>query len=93
MFVLAETLSLHTVQENVQELLAYLDAQAETGDREIILDASKLRDIDTAGLQFLLSASKTVSRIGLQLRFINAGEFLSRLLELSGAGDILGHKP
>lgn len=93
MLVLAETLTLYTVQDCVSELLEYLNTREVTEEKEAVLDASKLRDIDTAGLQLLLSAGKTAFRKGLRLRIVNASESLSRILELSGAGDVLGCEP
>lgn len=90
MFVLSEALIMSTVEKHRAELLAYLQQEAESSNKEVVIDASKLRDIDTAGIQLLLSSFKTASQKGLRLSLLNTGDYALKMLELSGASDVLG---
>lgn len=91
MFVLAETLTMSTVEEHRAELLEYLQEEEVRSNKEATIDASNLRDIDTAGVQLLLSSFKTATQKGLNLYLLNAGDYVLKMLELSGAADILGN--
>ncbi len=89
MHILAEEITMNTVEANRIKLLAYLQEEAETAGETVLLDASNLHDIDAAGVQLLLSAHKSASQRGLRLQLVNSGDFLMKTLEYSGAGDVL----
>ena len=89
MFILTDAITVNTVEENRLALLAFLQEQAEKSTKEAVLDASNLRDLDTAGVQLLLSAFKSASQKGLRLYLVNTDDFVLNMLELCGAGDVL----
>ena len=89
MFILTDAITVNTVEENRLALLAFLQEQAEKSSKEAVLDASSLRDLDTAGVQLLLSAFKSASQKGLRLYLVNTDDFVLNMLELCGAGDVL----
>lgn len=86
MFQLPESLTIHNVAEFHAKMLEYISLQEEKG--EGIFDAGALREIDTAGLQLLLSFSKSAFLQKKSLQIINRDSLVQRLCQLSGTGDI-----
>ena len=89
MVVLTDSLTVDTIEENRRHLLVFLQEQGEKKEKEAVLDVSNLRDIDTAGVQLLLSAHKSAAQKGNKFYLVNTDEFISKMLEFSGAGHIL----
>ncbi|HHU75708.1 MAG TPA: STAS domain-containing protein [Firmicutes bacterium] len=91
MYVLPESLTLRNARLIGDELITlYKHKSKVTGQaRETTLDFSHLQDLDTAGLQLLLSTAKTFRKSDCPLKVINLQSPLEELLKLSGAGDIL----
>ena len=86
MFQLPDTLTIHNVVEYHEKMLGYLEQQGAEG--EGIFDAGALREIDTAGLQLLLSFSKMAFLQKKSLQIINRDPVVERLCQLSGTVEI-----
>ncbi len=87
MFILPETLTIHNVEEYQEKLLSYLKENAEK--EAAVLDAKALQDIDTAGLQLLLSFCKIFLLEERSFRIINKDPYVQQIFDLSGSSDVL----
>ncbi len=88
MYYLGKELTISNVEQVRRDLLEYL--QQQPLEEEIILDATHLEEIDAAGVQLLLSACcKTTILQGRNIRLVNVGDHLRRVLEISGGDYIL----
>ena len=90
MFTLPESVTTFTVAEVHQQLLDYVNERAATGENDIEIDASQVSDVDAAGIQLLLSVSKSADERGLGFNLSDQSEIVTQMLKLSGAGRILG---
>lgn len=86
MFELPENMTIYNVGELKEELLIHLK---NSGGDPVQLDAAKLKDIDGAGIQLLLSLYKTLQEEDRSLSIQNPNQLLNHLLQVSGAADIL----
>ena len=92
MYTLPESLTIRNVKSIRDELICYLEHQLETGrgkEKETPLNFLQLKDIDTAGLQLLLSAAVSSRNNNCPLRVVNVQPPIRELLLVTGAGDIL----
>lgn len=85
MFTLPENLTIYNVKEVKEDLLDHLSHV----DKEVLIDAERLKDIDGAGIQLLLSLYKTLQSEDRTLIIKNRSELVDHLLQHSGAADIL----
>lgn len=87
MFAFPGSLSISNVNEVRNELLAYLkEKEPENG---IVLDLSGLQDLDTAGLQLILSVCMTINAEGRSFLFEDISPFVRQVFQMSGVTDIL----
>ncbi len=92
MYVLPEALTFRNVKTIRDELLHYLEhrlKENEEGEKEATLDFFHLQDLDTAGLQLLLSAVRSFQNNDCLLKIVNMQALIKELLQLTGAGDII----
>ena len=85
-------LTIYTVGElHPQWLAAATSAQAAGGtdDERCNVDASQVQEVDTAGLQLLLSLSRLIHRQRRSLHLLNASEVLQRACTALGATALL----
>ncbi len=87
MFLLPGTLTIHNVDEYRQKLITYLEQNKEK--EATVLDATALQDIDTAGLQLLLSFCKIFLLEERSFRIINKDPYVQQIFDLSGSSDVL----
>lgn len=89
MITLPENLNIKNIKEVQEMLLSCLEQAGTNKLDELNLDLGNLRDIDTAGVQLLLSAGLTFKNEGIILRMVNTKPFIKELFKLSGAADIV----
>ena len=75
MYALGESISVFNCIEVQEELLQYVG-----GTEKCQIDAASLTDIDTAGLQLLISLKKHCDSNGLSMEVINMQESILTLL-------------
>lgn len=71
---------------NAQVILSSIDLSE---SKEIEIDLSNVTEIDTAGLQILLSIKKEALKNNLDVKFINISESIDNLLQLYRVKDYL----
>ena len=90
MFDLGEELTASNLEKKRRDLLEYLQEHA--GEKEIFLGASNLRNIDAAGVQFLLSACcRTVSQEEQEIQLFNVNDQVRTILRITGSTHIIHH--
>ncbi len=85
MFSLPDNVNIYNVKEIRQDLLEYLHEV----DKECIIDAQNVKDIDGSGIQLLLSLYKSCNREDKSIKILHLDEQLNHILEISGSIDIL----
>jgi len=83
--VLGDDISIIHVAELKQDWLALIDS-----NKNITIDAQQVEDIDTAGLQLLLSFVKTVRSSGRQVHWSMPSETLIRAVTETALKDVMG---
>ena len=89
MFTFPDSLTTYNVKEVQEQLILFVDELMENGGEAILLDVSQVNDIDTAGLQLLLSVAKTAKEKKKEFFLINRTEMLEQVIEMTGAKPIL----
>lgn len=94
MYTLPESLTIQNAASIQKELIRFLDepGEAEKTKKEAVFDFIHLKDLDTAGLQLLLAAAKSMLNRGWSLKAVNIPAPIQELLQLTGAGDILSRR-
>ncbi len=87
MLTLPETITIHNVKEVQEQLMEH--AQQLEPEKPVVLNAEMVQDADAAGIQLLLSASKTFRQEGRSYSLVNCQELFEKLLTISGASDIV----
>ncbi|EOC99264.1 STAS domain-containing protein [Caldisalinibacter kiritimatiensis] len=85
MYELPSDITIYNVESLKTALINYLEAQLKQDLVILVLEASKVKDLDTAGLQLLLSFHKTCVELGIDLRIENSNVFFEELTKLTGA--------
>lgn len=66
---------------------------AELNARHVTLDLTEVAYMDSTGLRAILVAKEDVERAGGTLDVSAASKIVSRLIEISGVGELLGNGP
>ena len=77
---LAGEIDIHTVSR----LVAAVESSLENGPTRLLLDMAKVTFCDSQGLGTLVVLNRTATRARSSLVLTNVGEFLNRLLEVTG---------
>lgn len=78
-----------TIYTAAQTRAAWLDAIAPAADGPLCLHAADVADIDSAGLQLLLSLQRSMAAQQRALRLLHASQVLRDACARAGLGDIL----
>ncbi len=88
MFVMPESVIGSTVESFRKDFSSFMkDESQSTG--HIVFDFSKIQDIDTAGLQMLLSVFKTLEKENRAFSVEKASPFVKHVFMLAGVSDII----
>ncbi|HOO33175.1 MAG TPA: STAS domain-containing protein [Thermotogota bacterium] len=85
-FKVEKELTVYNVEEVMQKIKE--GTTAEPDDNQLLLDLTNIEDIDTAGLQLLVSVQKFSDANGLDCRMLITNE-LKRLFHKYGALEVL----
>jgi len=70
--------TIHAIAQHRETMLALVN------DGKVVFDASGITDMDTAGLQLLLSAQRSVAQLGHELRITQASSAVRSVLQAYG---------
>ena len=91
MYELPESLTVFNSEEVLESLGKYVSSYIEGQGQsdKVVIDATKLIDLDGAGLQLLLSAYKTCELRNIPFHITGIDKEIMTLLEITGTKDML----
>ncbi|MBI5088257.1 MAG: STAS domain-containing protein [Actinobacteria bacterium] len=72
----------------IEQAIRQAEDRRGESSRPLVMDVSKVRFIDSSGLRVLLAASSRNLRAGRRVVLESPGATLTRLLEITGTGDM-----